>query len=151
VTEFKENINYFLVEIFNNILAFEQRCLNRFGGNFTINDVHIIEQIGLDGKRKMTDIAEAMGVRLASMTSAADRLERKGCIVRERSAVDRRIVLMSLTQYGRVTFKLHKRFHDRMANKVIEAFTDEELRVLSPALASLNEFFKKADPSMISV
>lgn len=142
MTDFKIEINRFLTETYNNILAFEQKQVGKSAKHLTINDVHIIEQIGLEGNKKMTDIAENMGITLATMTSAADRLERKGCIKRERSTTDRRIVLLSLTRDGMVTYKLHERFHMRMVEKVIKGMEGEELKVLSKALVKLNSFFK---------
>ncbi|OQB13990.1 MAG: Multiple antibiotic resistance protein MarR [Firmicutes bacterium ADurb.Bin193] len=143
--DYKKDINIFLTRIFNHILSYEQRCLNEPKSNLTINDFHTIEQIGLDGNKKMTDIADAMGVTLATMTSAADRLEKKGCIRRERSMSDRRIVLLSLTRFGRVMCKLHDRFHERMVNKATENLTAEEMETLFHALSKLNDFFEGAN------
>jgi DNA-binding MarR family transcriptional regulator len=140
--KFIKQINQFLTDIFNNIIAFEQRTLAESKSELTISDIHTIEQIGLGGKKKMTDIAEAMGITLAAMTSAADRLEKKGCIMRERSDSDRRMVFLSLTRYGRVVYKLHERFHKRMVEKVIKDFSEDELVILSKALSGLNEFSK---------
>lgn len=140
---FCEQINRFLTDIFNNILVIEQKSLNKTNSELTISEIHIVEQIGLTGNKKMTDIAEASGITLATMTAAADRLERKGCIVRERSDIDRRIVLLSLTRYGRVIFKLHKRFHEQMVNNVTEGFSENEIETLISALAKLNDFFGK--------
>jgi len=148
VADFKTDINIFLTKIFNTILVFEQKCLNESKNNLTINDIHIIEQIGLEGNKKMTDIADAIGVTLATMTSSADRLEKKGCIVRERSKSDRRMVLLSLTRYGSVMCKLHSRFHERMVSRVVEGFSEEELKVLSSALVKLSNFFEHANPSL---
>lgn len=140
--KFIKQINQFITDIFNNIIAFEQRTLTESKSELTISDIHTIEQIGLGGKKKMTDIAEAMGITLAAMTSAADRLEKKGCIMRERSDSDRRMVFLSLTRYGRVVYKLHERFHKRMVEKVIKDFSEDELVILSKALSGLNEFFE---------
>jgi DNA-binding MarR family transcriptional regulator len=140
--DFKNEINYFLTETFNNILAFEQKQIAKSAKHLTINDVHIIEQIGPEGNKKMTDIAENMGITLATMTAAADRLERKGCIKRERSTADRRIVLLSLTRDGMITYKLHHRFHMRMVDKIVEGLNSAELQLLSKMLSKLNSFFK---------
>lgn len=144
---FGKEMNRFLTEIFNNILAYEQKCINESKINLTISEIHIIEQIGISGSKKMTDAAEAMGITLATMTAAADRLEKKGCIVRERSSADRRIVLLSLTRHGSAVFRLHNRFHERMVDKVSEEFDEKELELLSGALYKLNEFFKRKNAS----
>ncbi|MCK9478488.1 MAG: MarR family transcriptional regulator [Firmicutes bacterium] len=148
--EFSEKINSFLIDIFDNILIFEQRSLSKSNSNLSIGEIHIIEQIGLSGNKKMSDIADATGVTLATMTAAADRLERKGCITRERSEVDRRIVLLSLTRYGRVIFKLHRRFHEQMVNKITDGFDDIEIKVLLSALAKLNDFFGKQNKASLT-
>jgi len=139
--DFKSEISLFLKTIYNNILAFEQKQLAKTNTNLTINEVHIIDQIGLDGEKKMTDVAEKMGITLATMTAAADRLEQKGCIVRERSKTDRRIVLLSLTRNGKVTFMMHERFHLRMVDKVVASMSDEEMAVLTKAIMRINDFF----------
>lgn len=145
MSDFKKEINVFLTKTFNNILMFEQKCLNESENKLTINDIHIIEQIGLEGSKKMTDIADAMGVTLATMTASADRLVKKGCIIRKRSETDRRIVLISLTRYGEVMCKLHERFHNKMVNKVTEDFSEGELEILSAALSKLSDFFAAAN------
>ncbi|NLB81154.1 MAG: MarR family transcriptional regulator, partial [Clostridiaceae bacterium] len=111
-----EQINLFLTEILNNIHAFEQKKLIETESKLTITEIHAIEQIGLQGDKKMTDVADSLGITLATMTAVADRLEKKGCIVRSRSKTDRRIVILALTRYGIVVFKLHKRFHERMVS-----------------------------------
>lgn len=144
MSDFKKEINVFLTKTFNNILMFEQKCLNESENKLTINDIHIIEQIGLEGDKKMTDIADAMGVTLATMTASADRLVKKGCIIRKRSETDRRIVLISLTHYGEVMCKLHERFHNKMVNKVTEKLSEGELEMLSAALSKLSDFFEAA-------
>ena len=62
--KFIKQINQFLTDIFNNIIAFEQRTLTESKRELTISDIHTIEQIVLGGKKKMTDVDEAMGINL---------------------------------------------------------------------------------------
>ncbi|MCL8026158.1 MarR family winged helix-turn-helix transcriptional regulator [Nocardioides bruguierae] len=54
-----------------------------------------------DGRLPMTRLGSLLQVHPASVTSAVDRLERQGLVLRERGETDRRVVLAVLTDAGR--------------------------------------------------
>ena len=59
--------------------------------------------IGAIGRRKeptVSDIARAVSLSLATVTTILNRLETNGYVHRERSAVDRRRVIVTLTDSG---------------------------------------------------
>ena len=121
----EEIFNNLLVMLFNEILDVEQKAL--ITGNFkeiSINDMHII-------------------VTMGTLTTAINNLVKKGYVTRVRSAEDKRVVLISLTDKGRSAYEKHADFHRRMVQTVMDGFQGEELDVLAAALEKLRAYFRE--------
>ena len=98
----QENLlNDLLVMLFNEILDVEQKAL--ITGTFkeiSINDMHIIDAIGIGEPKNMSTVAGEMAVTVGTLTTAINNLVKKGYVSRVRSAQDKRVVLLSLTDKG---------------------------------------------------
>lgn len=144
MTNREKHINMFLSEIFNKILKLEEAYLNAEGEgkmSISITEAHILEKIGTDTKRRMSDVAHSLKVTLSTLTLAADRLERKGLIVRERDNTDKRATNISLTKKGISAFHVHERFHNHMVKSVLEGLSENDEIILEKFLSRLNRFF----------
>lgn len=129
--------------LFNEILDMEQKAL--ITGSFreiSINDMHIIHAIGVKESRNMSAVAKSMSVTVGTLTTAINNLVKKGYVARVRSAEDKRVVLLSLTDKGISAYKKHAGFHRQMVQSVMEGFGGEELEVLTRALEKLRRYFK---------
>jgi len=105
------------------------------------NDMHIIEAIGIEEPRKMSDIAKRLGVTVGTLTTNMNSLERKNYVVRERGESDKRVVFVTLTERGRKAFFHHRDFHKKMIRSVVAEFTPDEQVILMRCLTKLNDFF----------
>jgi len=65
------------------------------------NDIALFEVLSGPGEWNVRSVAQAISVPITTVSSALDRLERKGLIARFRIPEDRRIVRLSLTAHGR--------------------------------------------------
>ena len=65
------------------------------------NDVGLFEVLAAPGAWSVRRIAQALGAPISTISSALDRLERKGLVARRRIADDRRVVHIELTARGR--------------------------------------------------
>lgn len=65
------------------------------------NDVGLFEVLASADEWSVRRIAEALGVPISTISSALDRLERRGLVERRRTPDDRRVVLIDLTARGR--------------------------------------------------
>ncbi|CAM3383133.1 MarR family transcriptional regulator [Streptococcus pluranimalium] len=81
-------------------------------------------------------------VTLGTVTTSLNKLEKKGYIIRTRSNVDRRVVHLSLSQKGRLLFRLHHKFHRNMVEKITDGFDEQEFEVMSRGLKNLNQFLE---------
>lgn len=108
----------------------------------SINDMHIIDAIGIGEARNMSAVAKTMAVTVGTLTTAINNLVKKGYVSRTRSAEDKRVVLLSLTDKGVAAYEKHARFHRQMVQTVMEGFEGEELDVLIQAFRKLRGYFK---------
>ena len=91
-------LNELLVKLFNNVMDTEERAvITKEFEDITNNDMHIIEAIGIEEPRRMSDIEKRLDVTMGTLTTNMNSLEDKGYIVRERSKTDKRVVLVVLT------------------------------------------------------
>ena len=61
---------------------------------------------------------------------------------RVRSAQDKRVVLLSLTDKGLSAYEKHAAFHQKMVSTVMEGLDGQEMEVLAHALEKLRGYFK---------
>jgi DNA-binding MarR family transcriptional regulator len=135
-------MNEFLTDVFHHVLKFEEYALRKQGaGNLSIQEMHLIEKLGPDKELRMSQIAEALGVTLGTMTVAADRLDKKGYVIRQRLDDDRRVVKLRLTDMGKEAFHVHEEFHLKMVDMVLQGLSTVEEETLTQALYNLRDFF----------
>ena len=136
-----EAINDVLVNLFNEILDLEERALIT-GEYKNINDMHIIDALGIREQKNMSTVARLLNVTVGTLTIAVNNLVKKGYIQRMRSEEDRRVVLISLTKLGERAYYHHKDFHEKMVLAVLKGLNVEETEALTMALTKLQTFFR---------
>lgn len=137
-------LNDLLVMLFNEVLDMEHRAL--ITGSFkeiSINDMHIIDAIGIEEPRNMSTVAKAMAVTVGTLTTAVNNLVKKGYVSRVRSSEDKRVVLLSLTGKGVAAYEKHTAFHARMVQTVMDGFEGSEMDILTRALEKLRRYFRE--------
>ena len=140
----EELLNDMLVMLFNEILDMEHKAL--ICGSYkeiSINDMHIIDAIGIRESKNMSTVAKAMSVTVGTLTTAINNLVKKGYVSRVRSTEDKRVVLLTLTRKGKAAYKRHADFHQKMVRTVMEGMEDQEMDVLVSALTKLRRYFKE--------
>ena len=142
MNEAYETLNELLVKLFNNILTYEERALiTEEFKNISLKDMHVIEAIGVDQRRNMSAIAGTLEVTVGTLTIAMNNLVKKGYVKRSRSAKDRRVVLVSLTEVGEKAYNHHMAYHEKMIEDIMAKLKGEKLDVLVEALKGVQEYF----------
>lgn len=89
-----ETVNNILVKMFKDILDIEERALiTSEYKDISVNDMHIMEAIGIQEPKNMSTVAKAVSVTTGTLTIAINHLVKKGYVERTRSEEDRRVVL----------------------------------------------------------
>ena len=142
--DINQTLNELLVGLFHDIMTIEEKAIRK--GPFkdvTVNDMHVIEAIGIEKSKNMSTVAKALGVTMGTLTISVNALVKKGFVERVRSEEDRRVVLISLTAKGKKAFKSHQQFHDDMIHSIVGQLDGDEKKVLEKSLSKLNIFFKE--------
>ena len=139
-----ETINDILVNLFNEIWDIEEKALitEQFK-DISVNDMHIMEAIGIEKPKNMSSVARLIDVTVGTLTIAINNLVKKGYVMRVRSEEDRRVVLISLSEKGKVAYEHHRQFHQKMVEAVLENLNQEETLVLTNAMKKLSSFFRQ--------
>ena len=139
----KKVINELLVKLFNDIINIEEANIrNGEISDLSVTELHTIEAIGINSQWSMSEVALDLKITVGTLTTAINKLIKKGYVKRKWIEEDRRVVLINLTEKGELAFKLHEKFHNEMINETINGLTKSEEEVLISSLERLIEFFK---------
>ena len=137
-------LNVLLVELFNDILRIEQNALKKGPfSDLSITEVHTIEAIGMYGEKTMSEVSTVLKITMGTLTTAINKLIKKGYVERQRIEEDRRVVLIKLTKKGKLVYRVHEKFHKDMIRSVTNKIGEEEEKVLIKALEDLTSHFKE--------
>lgn len=137
----EKSLNSLLIEMFDKVLDAESKAvITEEFKDITNNDMHIIDAIGIEDPRRMTDIAKRLNVTTGTLTTNVNSLEKKGYIVRNRSDEDKRVVLVKLTEKGRKAFFHHRDYHWNMIRSINKSMDRQEREILVRCLEKLNQF-----------
>lgn len=137
----KRSIHELLVNLFNHVMDMEAKAvITPEFCDISNNDMHIIEAIGVDELKNMSEIARKLAVTVGTLTTNMNGLEKKGYIIRERSQTDKRVVHVRLTDKGRKAFFHHRDFHKKMIRAIVKDLSGEEMEALYRCLMNLNRF-----------
>lgn len=141
--ESEDILNVLLVKLFNDILKIEEKSLKE--GEFSdlsVTEIHIIEAIGFDRERTMSEVANDLNITVGTLTTAINKLIKKEYVDRRRIEEDRRVVLIMLTEKGKLAYKNHENFHDDMIKGVLNELSEHEEVVLMDSLDKVTNFFE---------
>lgn len=136
-------INKMLVEVYDDVNLIEEYSIKQ--GTFSdlsITEIHTIEAVGLYGTKTMSEVSMELGITMGTLTTAVDKLIKKGYMERSRSDSDRRIVNVNLTNRGKLAYRIHEKFHLDMVKAIMLDFTPQEEEALLTALSKLNKHLK---------
>ncbi len=138
-----QTLNTLLVSLFHDILDIEEESLiTEEYKDITVNDMHVIEAIGIEEPRPSSVVAKKLDVTMGTLTKAIDGLTAKNYVNRERSTEDKRVVLLSLAEKGRAAYHHHALFHRDMIKAVMRQLDEDERVVLTKSLEDLIKYLK---------
>lgn len=139
-------LNEVLVTLFRKINIIERlELITEEFKDISVNDMHIIEIIGKEDGCSVSFVAQRLRITAASVNIAMNALVRKGYIMRQRSSLDKRVVMVSLTDKGITAFDHHEAFHEKMIEGITDCITEEEKDLLVRSLTGLTDFFNESE------
>ena len=142
--KYGEELNTFLVKVFNDILKTEELCVSRGGfSDISLKEIHVIEAVyeAENEDNSASAVAKRLRITAGTLTTAVSMLEKKGYISKRTDAKDKRVVRLYTTDKGKKAQENYMGFHRDMVESVIKALSQEELRVFIRALSGVSAFF----------
>ena len=134
-------INDLLVSVYHDIIVLEERQLQAENfSDLSMTEIHTIEKIGMYKKKTASDVAKELSITLGTLTTAVNKLVKKGYVERLRSEDDKRVVKLGLTKNGRLVYRAHESFHHKMINHVLSNLDEAEVSALTKGLENLHGF-----------
>jgi MarR family transcriptional regulator, 2-MHQ and catechol-resistance regulon repressor len=112
-----------------------------------LSDFMVLEVLLHKGPLTISAIGEKVLLASASMTSAIDRLEKRGLVRRKTCDSDRRIRFVELTDCGKAFIEEIYARHEKDLEAVISVLEDEERRVIYDGLKKIGLAAKVAVPT----
>ncbi|MFV0559164.1 MAG: MarR family winged helix-turn-helix transcriptional regulator [Enterococcus sp.] len=138
-----KTVNDYLVSVFNDILTIEESELKKSQfEDISITEMHTIEAIGMYKKKTTSEVAKELSITAGTLTTAINKLVKKGYVERIRSEDDRRVVKLGLTKKGKLLFRVHQHFHREMVKNILIGMSSDEEVALLKALKNLHDFLQ---------
>lgn len=139
-------VNKFLVDVFNEVLGIEEKCLSlsKFS-DLSVKEMHVIDAVCAaerSGENRAADIAAALGITPGTLTVSTSILERKGYLLRKGDSSDKRVVRLTSTDKGRAANEHHASFHHEMVDEVLRQLSEEQQEIFVEALGRVISYFK---------
>jgi MarR family 2-MHQ and catechol resistance regulon transcriptional repressor len=112
-----------------------------------LSDFMVLEVLLHKGPLTISVIGQKILLASASMTSAIDRLEKRGLVLRRSCNSDRRIRLIELTCEGKGFIEEIYARHEKDLELVTAGLTDEERRTMYEGLKKIGHAAKVAVPT----
>lgn len=136
-----KKVNDILVNLFNLVLELEEQAVKESSADdLSITEIHTLVAIGKGRPRTMTHVANLLGINVSTLTTAVNKLVKKGYVERLRDEDDRRIVRIHLTEDGIEAVRAHESFHDEMIGEALSHISEEELPKFISSIDNINNF-----------
>lgn len=136
-----KKVNDILVNLFNMVLKMEEEAVKEASSkDLSITEIHTLVAIGKGRSKTMTHVANLLGINVSTLTTAINKLVKKGYVERLRDDDDRRIVRIHLTEEGTEAVKAHEAFHNDMISEALSHLPEEELPKFVSSIDNLNKF-----------
>jgi MarR family 2-MHQ and catechol resistance regulon transcriptional repressor len=121
-------------------------------GSFTaqgigLSDFMVLEVLLHKGPLTISAIGEKVLLASASMTSAIDRLEKLGLVLRRSCSSDRRIRLVELTDEGKGFLEEIYARHEKDLERIAEGLSEAERRTMYEGLKKMGRAAMAAEPT----
>ena len=134
-----ETLNQLLTEFYDKMSSWEQSVVKETG--YTLAQVHTIEVLGVHGQMRMKELADKLGITTGTLTVQVDKLVIAGLIERLPHIVDRRAIVVALTDKGQQIHLRHNQLHlDLVKDLTINVESEEEEKLIA-TLTKMNREF----------
>ena len=120
------------------VMTFDHVSISR-SGFASLSDFAVLEVLLHKGAQPVNAIGERVMLTSGSITTAVQRLEKKGLVIRGRSSEDARVVLVYLTDAGRALIEAGFVEHAANLDQLFEVFDYSEREAFAGLMRKLGQ------------
>ncbi len=107
--------------------------------NFKISELEmeILQYVAINGRKKMKEIGDAFNIKLSTLTSIIDKIERQKFVKRVNSKTDRRAVYLDLTPKGKKLYEKYSHYVRVIARLMKRSVKNEHFGIFVDALEKI--------------
>jgi len=94
--------------------------------NFVVSHVVVLDFLRERGSAPMGEISKVLGLTMSAATGIVDKMVEQGYVKRERSADDRRVVMVSLLRKGKDLIEKVVKARENLTNDMYSVLTEKE-------------------------
>ena len=134
-------INDILVNLFNVVLKLEEKAMKESTRrDLSVKELHTLAAIGQGRPKTMSQVAASLKINVSTLTTAVNKLVKKGYVDRFRIPEDRRIVKIRLTETGAAAVQEHEDFHMAMISEAISQVPEDQIGKFIESIDNINEY-----------
>lgn len=107
------------------VIRYDQKCIRQLGFS-SLSDFAVLEVLLHLGSLPVNELGGKILLTSGSTTTAVDRLEKKKWVKREKTELDRRVVMVHLTEAGRDLITVAFEQHTAKLNLLFDALDNKE-------------------------
>jgi MarR family transcriptional regulator, 2-MHQ and catechol-resistance regulon repressor len=109
--------------------------------NFKVSELEmeILQYVAINGRRKMKEIGDAFNIKLSTLTSIIDKIERQKFVKRVNSKTDRRAVYLDLTPKGKKLYDKYSHYVRVIARLMKRTIKDEHFGMFVDILEKITQ------------
>src|SRR6478752_8191724 len=131
-----EQIDYVSTELLPRAALLTRLLVRQLGGELSRTEIGLLRTLS-DGPRRITELAELEGLAQPTTTILIKQLEQEGLVQRERRSDDGRVVLVDLTESGRVALEAYREGVREAIGEYLAEISDEQVDQLAAATETL--------------
>jgi len=125
------------------LLAADRRLRGREHMDLSFTQVRALVQLADRGELTAGEFAKAAEVTPASATGMLDQLQKAGIVTRQRSASDRRCVVVTITDEGQALVDRKRQRWNQVWNEALEGVDDDALAAAAEVMRRLADAFSR--------
>jgi NAD(P)H-dependent flavin oxidoreductase YrpB (nitropropane dioxygenase family)/DNA-binding MarR family transcriptional regulator len=140
-----KKINDIMVNLFNLVTKTEEDFIKKKSNHdLSVTEIHTLVAIGVGRPKTMTHVANLLEINVSTLTTAINKLVKKGYVERLRNDKDRRMVKIGLTELGVSAVEEHDVFHEEMISAAISKIGEDQLPQLISAIDNISQFLAES-------
>lgn len=144
MTDFEHEFYQLLSGVMDLIGRTEEEALEAGAfDNLSRSEMHTLTTIGPYEEKSMGESASQIGVTTGTLTVQIERLVKKGYVIRQRKASDRRVVLLRLSKRGKIACRMRNKFNRLLLEHILEPLNHEEQKILFHSVKRVDEYLQE--------